>query len=124
MIKKPPVHKVIAAQCVVAIIVITLTIVINMTWLVSIIAGLLIAIVPYSYFALRVFRYRGAKNTAKVTQSFYRAEAGKFVMNATGFTLAFVLIQPLQPVALFLAYGLMILIQILGARWLIQPAAS
>ncbi len=124
MIDKPPVTKVIAAQCIAALGVTSVVSVINSAVLSSVVAGLLIAILPYSYFATRVFRFRGAKAATKVAQSFYRAEAGKFVMSATGFALAFMLIQPMHAVFLFAAYVSMIVIQLIGAWWLNQPPAN
>ncbi|MFB1036050.1 MAG: ATP synthase subunit I [Sinobacterium sp.] len=124
MISKPPVHMVIAAQCVAALVVVGVLFLSNSLATPSVVAGLLIAIIPYSYFALRVFKFRGAKAAMQVAQSFYRAEAGKFVTSAIGFALAFVLVRPIAPAALFAAYGLMILIQLIGAWWLNRPPAS
>ena len=124
MISKPPVHKVIAIQCFVALVVVGVLLLYNSLMTPSVVAGFLIAIIPYSYFALRVFRYRGAKAAMQVAQSFYRAEAGKFVTSAIGFALAFALVRPIEPAALFAAYGLMIVIQLIGAWWLNRPPAS
>lgn len=124
MISKPPVHKVIAIQCVAALVVVGVLLLSNSLTTPSVVAGFLIAIIPYSYFALRVFRYRGAKAAMQVAQSFYRAEAGKFVTSAIGFALAFALVRPIEPAALFAAYGLMIVIQLIGAWWLNKPPAS
>jgi ATP synthase protein I len=124
VISKPPVHKVIAIQCVAALVVVGVLLFSNSLTTPSVVAGFLIAIIPYSYFALRVFRYRGAKAAMQVAQSFYRAEAGKFVTSAIGFALAFALIRPIAPAALFAAYGLMIVIQLIGAWWLNRPPAS
>lgn len=124
MISKPPVHKVIAIQCFAALVVVGVLLLSNSVTTPSVVAGFLIAIIPYSYFALRVFRYRGAKAAMQVAQSFYRAEAGKFVTSAIGFALAFALVRPIEPAALFAAYGLMIVIQLIGAWWLNRPPAS
>jgi ATP synthase protein I len=124
VISKPPVHKVIAIQCVAALAVVGVLLLSNSPRTPSVVAGFLIAIIPYSYFALRVFRYRGAKAAMQVAQSFYRAEAGKFVTSAIGFALAFALVRPIEPAALFAAYGLMIVIQLIGAWWLNKPLAS
>ena len=119
MISKPAVYKVIAIQCFVALAGIGVLLVLNSALTPSVVAGFLIATIPYSYFALRVFRYRGAKAAAKVAQSFYRAEAGKFGLSAIGFALAFVMIIPVHAVPLFAAYGVITLIQLIGAWWLI-----
>ena len=119
MISKPPVYKVIVIQCFVAVAVIGVLLIVDSALTPSVIAGFLIAIIPYSYFALRVFRYRGAKAAVRVAQSFYRAEAGKFGLSALGFALAFIVIIPVHALALFAAYGVITLIQLVGAWWLI-----
>lgn len=124
MINKPPVQMVIAIQCAVALVIVGVLLLYNSLATPSVLAGFLIAIIPYSYFALRVFRYRGAKVAMQVAQSFYRAEAGKFVTSGIGFALSFALIRPIEPVALFAAYGSMIVIQLIGAWWLNRSPAS
>ena len=51
--------------------------------------GGLVFLLPQAWFAERVFRRQGARIAQEVTQAFYRAEAGKFLLTAAGFAVAF-----------------------------------
>jgi hypothetical protein len=46
----------------------------------AIAVGGLIALIPQMYFAFHAFRFRGARAMRQVTHSFYRGEAGKFLL--------------------------------------------
>jgi ATP synthase protein I len=59
-------------------------------------AGGLVFLLPQAWFAERVFRRQGARASREVTQAFYRAEAGKFLLTAAGFALAFAGFGPAQ----------------------------
>lgn len=63
--------------------------------------GVLIAWLPNLYFAYRVFRFSGARAARAIVRSFYAGEAGKLVLTALLFGVAFALVRPLQPLALF-----------------------
>ena len=76
----------------------------------SILLGGLIFLLPQAWFSWRVFRVRGAAAAHAVTQGFYRAEAGKFLMVATGFALAFTAAGPIDAPWLFGAYVVMLLL--------------
>lgn len=83
-------------------------------------AGGLIQIIPSAYFALLAFRYRGARSSVLIAQSFYRGEVGKYVMTLVGFAAVFsVFGKQLQGVnggMVFLSYALMMLVQ-----WWVTP---
>jgi ATP synthase protein I len=66
--------------------------------------GGLVFLVPQAWFAERVFRRQGARAAREVTQGFYRAEAGKFLLTAVGFALAFASVGPAQAVYLLGTY--------------------
>jgi ATP synthase protein I len=70
----------------------------------SVLIGGLIFILPNLYFAAYAFRYRGAQAAPIVLKSFYRGEAGKFLLSGVGFAIAFTLVQPLEVLVLFGAY--------------------
>jgi ATP synthase protein I len=55
----------------------------------SVLAGGLIFLLPQAWFVWRAFRFRGAGVAPQVVQGFYRAEAGKFLLTAAGFAVAF-----------------------------------
>lgn len=79
-------------------------------------AGGLIQIIPSAYFALLAFRYRGARSSMLIAQSFYRGEVGKYVMTLVGFAAVFsVFGKQLQGVnggMVFLSYALMLMVQL------------
>jgi ATP synthase protein I len=58
--------------------------------------GTAIAWVGSLYFALQAFRYAGALQAPKIVQSFYKGEAGKFVLTALLFAAVFAGVKPLQ----------------------------
>lgn len=86
----------------------------TMCW--AALAGGLIQIIPNAYFALLAFRYRGARSSMLIAQSFYRGEVGKYVMTLVGFAAVFsVFGKQLQGVnggMVFLSYALMLMVQL------------
>lgn len=80
--------------------------------------GGLIHWLPNVFFALSAFRYRASQSAGHLLQSFTRGEVNKFVLTATGFALAFVLVSPLNVLAVFVAFIAMIISQlIIVSRW-------
>ena len=77
----------------------------------SVFIGGLIFIIPNIYFALYVFRYRGAQYAQKVLMGFYRGEIGKFLLTSVGFAIAFTLVHPLSVLSVFSAYITVTIIQ-------------
>ncbi|MFF7707282.1 F0F1 ATP synthase subunit I [Pseudomonas sp. NPDC007930] len=63
--------------------------------------GGLIVWVPNLYFAYKAFRYTGARAAQAIVRSFYAGEAGKMILTAVLFALAFAGVKPLAPLALF-----------------------
>lgn len=63
--------------------------------------GGLIVWIPNVYFAYKAFRYTGARAAQAIVRSFYAGEAGKLILTAALFTLAFAGVKPLAPLALF-----------------------
>lgn len=55
-----------------------------------------IAIAGSLYFALQAFRHAGARQAPQVVQSFYKGEAGKFVITVLLFAAVFAGVKPLQ----------------------------
>ncbi|SDI57775.1 F0F1 ATP synthase subunit I [Pseudomonas panipatensis] len=72
--------------------------------------GGLIAWLPNVYFARKAFRYSGARSAQMIVRSFYAGEAGKLVLTAVLFALAFAGVKPLEPLALFGIYLLALLV--------------
>ncbi len=63
--------------------------------------GGLIAWLPNLYFAHKAFRFSGARAAQSIVRSFYAGEAGKLILTAVLFALAFVVVKPLEAPALF-----------------------
>jgi ATP synthase protein I len=55
-----------------------------------------IAIAGSLYFALQAFRHAGAIRAPQIVQSFYKGEAGKFVITVLLFAAVFAWVKPLQ----------------------------
>ncbi|MBB3102997.1 ATP synthase protein I [Azomonas macrocytogenes] len=70
--------------------------------------GGLIAWVANLYFAYKAFRYFGARSVRAVVQSIWSGEMGKLILTAALFALVFVGVRPLQPLALFGVYLLVL----------------
>ncbi|MCF6758647.1 F0F1 ATP synthase subunit I [Pseudomonas balearica] len=74
----------------------------------SALLGGLIALSANAYFAYKAFRYFGARSTRAIVQSFWAGEMGKQILAAALFALVFVGVRPLEPVALFAGYVLVL----------------
>lgn len=83
-----------------------------------------IAIGPNFYFALQAFRYSGARAASEVASSFYRGEAGKFVMTAMGFAVCFAAVKPLDAAATFLTYIFMVVLNWMLALTVMKKRAA
>lgn len=62
----------------------------------SVLLGTGIAIAGSLYFALQAFRHAGAIQAPQIVRSFYKGEAGKFVITVLLFAAVFVWVKPLQ----------------------------
>lgn len=63
----------------------------------SVALGAGIAIAGSLYFALQAFRLAGARQAPQIVRSFYKGEAGKFVITVLLFAAVFVGVKALQP---------------------------
>lgn len=77
----------------------------------SYLSGGLIAVIPHLYFSVYAFRYMGARAAKDITQSFYKGEVGKYLLTLIGFATVFIVLKPVDVVALFCGYGFMLLVQ-------------
>ena len=90
----------------------------------SIVLGGLIAIVPNAWFALGMFRWRGASVARQAVSAGYAAETGKFLLTAAGFALVFATVRPLVAWAVFAGYIAMLVVQVSGAWWLLRTTIT
>ena len=84
----------------------------------SVFSGGLIAIVPQAYFATLAFRWRGARSAGAIARSSYAGEIGKFFLSVAGFAAVFAVLRPINGLAVFAGYLVMLAIQIIGS-WLL-----
>jgi len=68
--------------------------------------GGLIAWLPNTYFALRAFRYRGARAAQKIVRSFYAGAFGKMILTMAMFAIVFIKVKPLSALALFIGFAI------------------
>ncbi len=72
----------------------------------SALLGGLIAWLPNTYFALRAFRYRGARAAQKIVRSFYAGAFGKMILTMAMFAVVFIKVKPLSALALFVGFAI------------------
>ena len=65
--------------------------------------GILFAI-PQLYFGYKAYQVMGARSALTIVQNFYKGESGKIIMVGTGFAIVFALVKPLDYLALFLSF--------------------
>jgi ATP synthase protein I len=83
------------------------------TALISALAGCVAALVPQTYFSLRMLRSTEDKDAAQWLSYAYRSEIGKWVIMGAMFAMAFSTDYPWDPAVLFVGF---VLIQLSG--WL------
>lgn len=123
-ISRPPAHRITVAQLIILLI----------SWAglslwdsrvgTSFVLGGLILVVPNAWFALGVFRWRGASVAQQAVKAGYAAEIGKFLLSIAGFALVFATVRPLAAGAVFAGYIAMLVIQIVGAWWLLRTTVT
>jgi ATP synthase protein I len=118
----PPIHRVTLAQ------VATLVPLCLLTWLaldqtnaLSVLCGGAVAIAPQAWFAVRLFRSRGAQSAPEMARSALGGAIGKFLLSVAGFAAVFALLQPVAPVAVFAGYIAMLAVQMTGSWLLLKP---
>lgn len=80
----------------------------------SVILGGLAYILPNAYFVRFAFRGSGQQTPHTILRWFYVGEAGKLVLTGVIFALCFALVKPLNVIALFVTYILMIIVNLAG----------
>lgn len=107
-IRRPPIARWFLIESVILVIVSLAFLIRSQVAGYSALLGGLIFLVPHGYFALKAFRYSGARSAKKIMSSFYQGEAGKLILCAILFTMVFKWIQPLDIAALFLTFAIML----------------
>lgn len=119
-ISRPPVHRISVVQLAVLLALWGALARWNALAAMSFALGGLVAIIPNAYFAVGVFRWRGARVAQRAARAGFAAEIGKFLLSIAGFALVFGLVRPIEGWAVFAGYGAMLLLQVIGAWWLLR----
>lgn len=82
----------------------------------SVALGGCIAWLPNAWFVHKAFRYHGARSMQVIVQSFWSGLAGKMILTAVLFALAFTVVKPLSVAGLFAGF---VLVQLTGAASLL-----
>lgn len=117
-IARPPVHRITVVQLVLLVLLCLGLAVYDKVFAYSVFSGGLIAIVPQGYFALLAFRWRGARSAAAIARSSYLGEVGKFMLSVAGFAVVFAAVRPVDGLAVFIGYLVMLPVQFIGS-WLL-----
>ena len=83
----------------------------------SVLLGGLVGILPNALFALKLFKYQGARAARQIVNSFYKGEALKIVLSIFLFALVFISYK-ITPLAFFVSYVLVLMTHWL-APWII-----
>ena len=123
-IVRPPAHRISVAQIVILPVLCVGLGFWNPLTAYSALLGGLIAVLPHAWFTYRVFRNSGARSARQIAHGSYAAEVGKLVLAIAGFGVVFAMVKPLSAGAVFAGYGVMIVIQVLGAWMLLRNAGT
>ena len=117
-IARPPVHRITLAQLAVLVPFCLVILALDTVRAYSVLSGGMIAILPQAYFAALAFRWRGARSARAIARSGYAGEVGKFFLSVAGFAAVFAVVRPIDGLAVFAGYLVMLTIQIFGS-WLL-----
>jgi len=117
-IARPPVHRITLAQLAILVPLCLVILALDEVRAYSVLSGGIIAILPQAYFAALAFRWRGARSARAIARSGYAGEVGKFFLSFAGFAAVFAVVRPIDGLAVFAGYLVMLTIQIFGS-WLL-----
>jgi len=113
-IARPPVTRLVVTQLLLTGVMSLLFLAKDMSAAYSALLGGLIFTLPNAYFAFKAFTHSGARQAKLIVKSFYMGESVKLILTAVLFTVVFVLVKPLNVLALFLTFFVLVM-----SNWLI-----
>lgn len=116
---RPPLAKWLIKQFLALVIICGLALTVWPDSLLEIIIGAMIAYIPQQVFSYLVFMYQGARQQVNLVKMFFIAEGVKFGLTVVLFVLAFILVQPSNPISLLSTYAAVILLSWLNF-WLVK----
>ena len=122
-IARPPVHRITLAQLALLVPLCLLLLAYDKVCAYSMASGGLIAIVPQAWFAMQAFRKRGASSARVIARNSYIGEVGKYLLSVAGFAVVFATVRPIDGLAVFAGFILMLAVQVTGS-WLLLKRQS
>lgn len=121
-IKAPPIYKVTALQLLFLLVLCAAAAILT-GWIdaYSLLIGGLISALPGALFAKKVFKYRGARSTDLIVKEMYSGEAQKLVLMGAGFAVSFIVVEPLNAMALFSGF---VLVHITGVLMFVRVSTT
>lgn len=109
-LKAPPIYKIIVTQFIAALLAALISFVLmgGVTGY-SVLLGGMVSTLPNAYFAIKAFRYSGARQMPLVLKSFYAGESGKMIITVVMFALVFAGVEPLNELAVIISYILVLI---------------
>lgn len=120
-IKPPPLYRVVIVQLASLALISLLMLLEGWVGFYSTAMGGMIHVVSQAWFARMAYRHQGARQAPRILHSMYLGQAGKLLITSVLFALVFVFVQPLNVVALFLGYGIMVVVYLYAAARVISP---
>ena len=120
-IPRPPIFRIPLTQLIVLLPISLATWWLDTTLAYSIFLGGLIHLIPNTFFAQRAFRVQGASARYATMWSFSLGQTIKFLLTLLGFGMVFLLVKPLNVVAVFLSYIAVALIGLIAATLVLKP---
>jgi len=115
-ISRPPVYRITLIQLGLTLVCALLFLLRSQDAAISALAGGLICTIPNAYFIYKAFLYSGASQIKYVLQSFYQGGTWKMLLTAVGFAAAFKLIKPLDFLALFVTFLVVLCVNVFVSK--------
>ncbi|MDM3870786.1 ATP synthase subunit I [Porticoccus sp. W117] len=121
-IAPPPVHQVALIQLLILLLLSLALLPFGQKLAASAAVGGLIQIIPQVWFTRQAYRYTGARQVRNIVNAMYRGESGKILLTTAMFAIVFRMARWVEPVTLFVSFGVMILVQLLSATKILNRA--
>ena len=109
-LKPPPIYRIIVTQSIATFLAaLSAFVLIDGVTGYSVFLGGMVSALPNAYFAIKAFRYSGARQMPLVIKSFYAGESGKMIITVIMFALVFAGVKPLNELAVIISYILILI---------------
>lgn len=120
-IKRPALARLVVVDLAAVIIALIACLLLNPAWLLPLLLGFSVFLIPNLFFIWRAFRYMGAKYARQVARSLYIAELGKFMLTLSLLAWIFLMLPPQHYLVMFAAYFALWAVHQLVAFTIRQP---